>query len=430
VTSDHKDEMLIDLESGSFRAEIFSSREIYERELENVFSKCWLFLGHETQLPNELDFLNTYMAEDPVILVRQEDGTFRAFLNQCRHRGMQVNQYDFGNSPVFACPYHGWTYGADGALINVPMEDSAFPKCFDKGKLGLREVPRLEIYKGLIFGNWDGDAESLTDYLGEAAYYIDALFDRSPAGVEVIGGIHKWTIDSNWKLGAEQFASDMYHVALTHGGVVEAMTPEDVPVDRRGFAANPGKQYSALKGGHGSGFYLSDGDDAIIASILGPRVGEYYNTTLRDQATRRLDRVRGELMGSQHMTVFPNFSFLAGINTVRVWHPRGPDAMEVWSFVVVPKDAPQEVKDDYRRGVERTFSPAGTFEQDDAENWLIIQNTLKGYQASKSMLNLQMGLGMASGGDPTFPGTVGSCYSEEAARGFYAEWQRLINENQ
>ena len=126
------------------------------------------------------------------------------------------------------------------------------------------------------------------------------------------------------------------------------------------------------------------------------------------------------------MTVFPTLSFLPGINTLRVWHPRGPDEIEIWAWTLVDKTAPAEVKEAYRLAVLRTFSPGGVFEQDDGENWNEIQKVLRGHQARRQPFNVQMGLGRETLEHADFPGEINWVYSEGAARGLYRRWAQFM----
>lgn len=126
------------------------------------------------------------------------------------------------------------------------------------------------------------------------------------------------------------------------------------------------------------------------------------------------------------MTVFPTLSFLPGVQTLRVWHPRGPNEIEVWALTLVFADAPDDVKEDTRVGVLRSFSPGGVYEQDDGENWVAIQDVLRGYRARQTRLNTGMGRGHARRDDPDYPGVIGNVYGEEAARGFYDHWGKML----
>jgi len=164
---------------------VFTDPDVYAAEKRSIFGKSWLYLAHESQLPNSGDFVTTYMAETPVIVTRGGNGDIHVLANSCSHRGLPVCRADFGNTKGFVCPYHAWTYNLAGDLLAVPQERKVGR--IDKSYLGLPPVPRMESYRGFIFGSFDVAAEPLADHLGDMRFYIDTYLDRFPRGVEVIG---------------------------------------------------------------------------------------------------------------------------------------------------------------------------------------------------------------------------------------------------
>ena len=191
----------IDLATGKLNSEIFSNEVIYQEELEKIFGRSWLMIGHESLIPKVNDFFHTYMGEDPVILTRDTNNRLRAFLNMCRHRGNRIVRTDIGNSNNFVCAYHGWTYSNQGFLEYVPGEEEAYYGALDRDGLGLIEA-RVETYAGIVFANWDKGAPSLEAYLGDARWCLDVAFNRLDSGTEALGPM-KWIEPLNWNTAVD-----------------------------------------------------------------------------------------------------------------------------------------------------------------------------------------------------------------------------------
>src|SRR5579883_1908213 len=206
----------IDVENGLMDRNIFVEGRFSKRELEQVFARSWLFVGHESQLPNPGDFVTTTMGEDPVLVVRHRDNTLHVFLNSCRHRGNAVTRANLGNCSSFMCAYHGWTYDTDGKLIGVPGLKELYHDDLDRPEWGLVECPQVASFHGLIFANWDRTAPGLLEYMGEYAWFLETRVNPQGHGSELNGGIFKWTMDHNWKFAADNFVGDGYHAFISH----------------------------------------------------------------------------------------------------------------------------------------------------------------------------------------------------------------------
>ena len=423
---------LVDWEHGLISGRIFADDDIYELELERLFMRSWLFLAHETQIPKFGDFLSTYMGADPILVVRQRDGSIKGLLNACRHRGMGICRADVGNAKTFVCPFHGWTYDASGELRTVPNLDSGYRNELDRSEWGLATVPRIETYKGLIFGCFDPDAVSLTDYLGDMAWYLDCLLDRREGGTEIVGGAHKIRINGNWKLAAEQFAGDNYHAVMTHASVPSMWAADGKPA--LGFSevmAQAGLHHSSALGHGVAGFLtsarspLSSGTQAVSQDQQ--LVIDYFRSTQEEMANR-LGRQRADAPAHGAALVFPNFSYLAmvmGSSSIGVMHPKGPDQFEFWRWGIVDRAAPPEVKAAMVRCLH--VWPMGLADADDGENWGGIQATLKGPVGRSQKFNYQMGIGREES-HPDFPGrTTPTRIGETPQRRFYRRWLELMS---
>ena len=407
---------LVDTDSGLISRRIFIEDEIYQEELERIFARCWLFLCHETQIPKPGDFITTYMGEDSVLVMRDTSGRVGAFLNVCPHRGNRLCRADNGNASAFICAYHGWTFGNDGNLKAVPNLQDAYYNDLNLSKWGLVQVAQLDIYKGLVFATFDENAPSLMDYLGEMTWYLDSFFDRREGGVEVIGGVHKWIIPCNWKLPAENFGGDAYHVAWNHlsaltSGFTQAPAARQTP---GGGTLSPGNGHCILA--VGAEDYSSAAEEII----------RRYEESIRAETLSRLGE-RLEKITPNVGTLFPHMSFLRGSSrSFRVWHPKGPDKIEVISCQFVDKAAPQEIKDALRVTGLRAFGPSGVLEQDDMDNWEECTRTNRGTVTRRHSLNYQMGLGHDRFDEELGAWASDFKLSDSHPRYFYQRWARLM----
>lgn len=198
----------------------YTSEEFYKLEVERLFMKVWNFLGRADHLPNPGDYDTLDFVGVPLIILRDRDGGLRAFANSCRHRGAKV-AVGQGSARGFVCPYHGWAYGLDGRLVNAPEMD--LTKDFDAKCYGLKPV-RLETWEGFVFVNFDPEAGSLIDYLGDLpgrlASYRFADFKQTFR--------REYVLDCNWKIYVEN-AMEAYHVPMVHAKTLQKLKRELPP---------------------------------------------------------------------------------------------------------------------------------------------------------------------------------------------------------
>jgi phenylpropionate dioxygenase-like ring-hydroxylating dioxygenase large terminal subunit len=412
----------VEPEQGRIPMFIYSDPDVYRLELERLFGRTWLFVAHESEIANEGDFVVREMGEQSVIVARGDDSTVRVFLNSCRHRGMKLACEDFGSADMWRCPYHGFTYGSKGeflgTLIGAPYERIAYPGGLDRDALHLIEA-RTDIYKGLIFASWGGeDVPPLDEFLGNVRWYLDLLFGR--AEMEVVGVPQKWVLPSGWKLPAENFCADAYHTATAHSFLARLGMVDNVAFGRDGYHVDPGN-------GHGLGIGVHEDEES------------WYPAELYDEYAANLSPEQLELLGrvkNLHGNVFPHMSFLqpnfivvdgkrvSGI-MLRVWQPAGPDRIQVYSWHLVEKNAPDWWKRLGKRMYVQTFGASGMFDQDDTENWEAQTRNANTSLVRQDdvMLHYEMGMGGEPLEDFPGPGEVyDGKFSEAAGRSFYRAW--------
>ncbi|MGV3652827.1 MAG: aromatic ring-hydroxylating oxygenase subunit alpha [Noviherbaspirillum sp.] len=413
---------------------IFVDEEIFRREMSQIFSRAWLFVGHESLIPNPDDYFSSRMGMDPVIVTRDRQGEIHVFHNSCTHRGMKLCRSDHGNTRSFACPYHGWSFSTDGKLasrpgdlVGVPGFDTHYKGELNKAEWGLKRVAKLHNYKGTLWATWDPQAPDFLDYLGGMRHYLDAALDcrdGRPGGSVVIGGVQKWRVKCNWKFAPENFIGDLYH-DISHRSVdLVGIGPSGGRGRRDPSIARKTIGFPGL--GHGLIGRLPYYDEGEYQPLYqqNPEIERYYRQVHDNRVATLGDRMR---VSHSVGTIFPNMSFHGRQpRTIAVFHPISATEMEMWRMYLVDADAPEEVKEAARHYFMRYSGPGGMTESDDMENWSEATAASIGDQARRMFFNYQMGLGHAQPVPGLEDAVENGEFTEENARIYYARWAQFM----
>jgi p-cumate 2,3-dioxygenase alpha subunit len=339
------DNLIIDdQKAGIFRVNrrTFTETQYLELERARVFDKCWVYAGHESEIPAPGDFRSRNVAGRRLILVRGDDSTVRVLFNTCTHRGSLVCRQPRGNAHSFQCPYHAWTFNNRGDLIGVPGENS-YSSAFNREEFALGRPPRMDTYRGFIFISFDHTARGLDDYLAGAKEYLDLICDQSETGMKLSEGAQAYSIRANWKLLVEN-SIDGYHGLPTHQRYFTFLT--DSGVDLRGGFDGPPQQALDLGNGHAVIEYLSPFGRPIARWV--PSFGKLAKARIEEKQRRLEERFGTErafriAQCGRNLLIFPNLIIndIMAI-TVRAFFPISPDYMEVNAWNLGPAEEDME----------------------------------------------------------------------------------------
>lgn len=423
------------IEEGLLPITVFSDQEVHQRELERIFARSWVFVGHESEIPSRGDYVQRQIGRDRFVLIHGEDGEIRLLFDSCRHRGALICRAEKGNASHFRCAYHGWTYKNTGDLVGAPVFKRAYGSGLDKTEWGLLRAPHVDSIHGLVFASLDPDAPSLEDYLGPMKWYLDMEWGQVREGWEVIGEPQRWILDTNWKIGSENFTGDDYHTLFLHRSMQE-----------QGFLQNPDLKAWHIQAGNGhaiSHFMIDPKtpgprfwgyDPQLVESVFTP---EKMGPEMYDVAKHTIGDVGN---------VFPNLGFLSfplmpspnvapqGLKVIRVFQPTSAGTSEVVNWILCPKGMPEELRILSQRAAIGTFGSSGMFDQDDSDPWGSIAQTGQSVFARKVGMrtNYQMGLpgvGEARRVD-NHPGPGVKYYpalEEGVMRGFWRRWAQFMD---
>ena len=370
---------------------VYSDPALFELELDRIFGRAWLVLGHESQVRDAGDFFTTRMGREPVIVTRHGDGSVRALINRCAHRGARVCEAATGTTAEFVCAYHGWTYATDGRLLGLPLPDGYARPASESVGGGLARVPRVEAYRGFLFASLAEHGPTLAEFLGPLRASFDDFVERAPEGaVEVAGGVFKHAYQGNWKLVLENH-NDTVHPAFVHASSIwaarQAPTAEGAYSEiglrqmlQNGAPWDVWENTGLWVAGYGHSWMADYHDDSrLVAALAHPAFAEYRAALERRLGREGAARVLGELRWNS--IVYPNCSFMSQFRQLRIVHPIAVDRTVVYAYSFRLKGAPERMFRDtvaFANVVNGTASPVLT---DDLE---VYERTQEGLRARGS----------------------------------------------
>lgn len=399
---------------------VYTDPDIFEEEMAKIFHRGWVYVGHAGEIPNPGDFRLTKIGRQSVIMVRDHGGQVQLLMNRCSHRANAVCQTERGNKSAFRCAYHGWTFRTNGELASVSYQDGYGPS-FRKQDFGLRKVPRMDMYRGFVFGSLSPAGITLDEHLGHAKEQIDLFVDQSPEGkIEVRSGIHKYGYHANWKFQIEN-ALDGYHPNFVHQGFLRAIQKQTgIKVDA--FSGNS----IGLTRDFGNGNVMLDyrpnnaANRGKMMSVLPTTAGgqAYEQALVTAYGKERAEEIL--IAGGTHLLVFPNL-ILIGVQ-IRVVQPLSIDQTEVFLYPTLLKGVPQEMNIKRLRGHESFYGPAGSGAPDDLE---MFERNQVGLSAEVDpWLLIARGLHRERReADGTI---VGHMTDEVTQRGIWRHWKKLM----
>jgi len=305
----------------------YTNKEFFQKEWEGMWTKVWLLLGRESELPKHGDWQMEEVGPEQILMVRQKDGSVKAFYNICQHRGNPLVTGEKGSVKRFVCKYHSWALMPDGSLNFAPDAED-FPEGNPCQNVRLEEL-RCETFAGFVWVNMDPDCVSLKEYLGP-------IWDDWSRWE-----LHKWkryvglttTLPCNWKVVLDNF-NESYHVPTVHMGATIETNRRKVNgnintniYDTLFDLSDEGHNRMVMQGGFGVAQFEKDGTPKEpLKSLLAHweidpaliRENPENGRRILQDAKRRVGKARGythydnlpdeALTDAFHYTLFPNFA--------------------------------------------------------------------------------------------------------------------------
>lgn len=355
------------LQPGRVHSSVYTSPDIFEAELEKIFYRTCVFVGHESEIPAAGDFRVRKIGRKSLIFIRNAAGETNVLFNRCRHRGAALCSTDEGNATRIRCWYHGWVYDAAGQLLDASLAD-AYGDDFDKSEFSLSRPAQVDSYRGFVFANLSPGGPSLREHLGLAAEMMDLLVDASPVGsITLAQGRQRTVYGGNWKFAG----MDGYHGPFLHASVFEIFKTDPKGVGATHEAKQFTKEAATYTRAFGNGHSMLDQRDYRLAHperhlkvLESTPGGSEYIARMREAYGERADLLITSA-GDPHMGLFPNMQLL--VSHVRIVVPLAVDRTEIISIPVLLDGVSEEMNDTRFRAFEGFYGPCGYGAPDDAE---------------------------------------------------------------
>lgn len=396
---------------------LYTDPALFEAEMDRIFKNTWVWVAHESEIPQPGNYKTHWVGREPVIVVRDRNQAFRVLLNRCRHRAATLCEHKKGKAASFVCPYHGWAYALDGSLRGVPHPES-YADTLNKAELPLVSL-RVERYAGMIFATFNDAIEPLADFLGPAKKWMD-LFMKQGAGYPIkVPGEHRFRFPGNWKIQLEN-TTDAYHFPLVHKSFLGSVDPQTERM--LDFVGGPG-YVEDLGNGHSVMVMIPELVD--LEANLDDPIPERFEELAQqlraeghdEQQVRRIVRAVG---GSGfNLNLFPNVA--CSMAFFRVLQPVSVKETEIHHAVITMDGGPDVANQARLRLHEHFQGPMGFGTPDDSEAWERVQ---KGSQAGEDLwIMLNRGL---PGERVTPDGKVSDVSAETGMRAAYQQWLKLM----
>ena len=412
---------------------VYIDPDVFELEMERIWGQAWIYIGHESQVPNSGDYFTTNINHKvPVVMVRDKDSKVHVLHNRCGHKGAKIVETTSGNiRGAFRCAYHGWTYRFDGTVLKIPNETGYDDTGFDVKDTcnNMQQVAQYDSYRGFVFATLSSEAPDLLSWLGGAKVCFDNLCDRSPEGeVEVAGGVLRYEHDCNWKYIIENL-NDMMHPMVVHQSVVQSaqeyidsLPPEANKQRSEAEIILPfGGSYENMEHMGISGFKYGHHYDGGTTSIHADYTvdPEYHSAMV---AAYGEERTREILSFNSHNTLYyPSLTIKTAVQNIRVVRPVSVNkfVVETWSFRL--KGAPDSMLQRtllYSRLINSVASMVGP---DDLEVYRRVQEGLESGATEWVEMYRQFGRDVEHADRVTGGGT-----SDLDMRTQYAAWREYM----